>query len=189
MSVPPLLTDVVLRPTELDDLDFVLSLERHPENAPFIGQWSREEHAATIERPDREHWIIEVVGAPDPVGFLIAYDLRATGFSVHVKRVVVMDKSRGVGRLALRRFIEHAVRDLAPARIWLTVFTGNVRAQRCYAALGFREVALTRAERRVYQDAVEFSDESKVMLLHVAAASSGGAQCREARTLRSSKHS
>jgi RimJ/RimL family protein N-acetyltransferase len=164
MSVAASSNDIVLRPTERHDLDFVLALERHPENAPFVGQWSREEHTAAIDRPDREHWIVEVAGAPDPVGFLIAYDLRATGFGVHVKRIVVTDKSRGVGRCALRRFIEHAVRDLAPACIWLTVFAENVRAQRCYAALGFREAALTTAERRLYQDAVDFSDASKVML-------------------------
>src|SRR5438045_2458371 len=91
MSVPASSTDVELRPTGLHDLDFVLAVERHPENAPFIGQWSREEHAAAIDRPDREHWIVEVAGAPDPVGFLIAYDLRAAGFGVHVKRIVVTD--------------------------------------------------------------------------------------------------
>ena len=174
MSIAAPLNDVVLRPTELGDLDFVVALERHPENAPFIGQWSRDEHAAALARSDREHWIIARAAAPagerigERVGFLIAYDLRAAGFGVHVKRVVVADKSRGVGRRALRRFIEHAVVDLAPPYIWLSVFPDNVRAQRCYTALGFREATLTTAERQVYQNAVEFSDESKVMLLAVA---------------------
>ena len=36
---------VTLRPTALTDLDFVLGLERHVDNVPFIGQWTREESA------------------------------------------------------------------------------------------------------------------------------------------------
>jgi len=44
-----------LRATELRDLAFVLALERHPDNAPFVSQWRREEYAAAIPRPDREH--------------------------------------------------------------------------------------------------------------------------------------
>ena len=48
-----------LRPTELEDLDAVVAIEQHPENRPFIGQWSREDHAATSQSAAREHWIIE----------------------------------------------------------------------------------------------------------------------------------
>src|SRR5258706_134123 len=111
MAKPP--SDVALRPTETDDLAFVLALERHPDNGRFVCRWTRDEHAAAIVRADREHWIIERPGTPDPAGFLIAYDLRATGFGVHVKRIVVTDKSCGVGRRALTRVLEHALRDLA----------------------------------------------------------------------------
>ena len=165
-DVATIVTDVVLRPTEHRDLAFVVALERHPDNAPFVGQWSPTEHAAVIAAADREHWIIERAGAPDPVGFLIAYDLRARGFGVHVKRIVVSDKSRGVGRRALARFIERATRHLAPPYIWLSVFAENLRAQRCYRALGFCETPLTPNERLMYHDAVGgFSNESKLMFL------------------------
>jgi RimJ/RimL family protein N-acetyltransferase len=133
-----------LRPTRPEDLDFVLALERGPENTPFIGQWSREEHEAAIARADREHWIIESSGAA--VGYLIAYDLVATGFDVYVKRIVAAEKSRGVGRQALRAFARHAFADLGARSIWLSVFTDNVRAQRAYAALGFRIATMTAEE-------------------------------------------
>jgi diamine N-acetyltransferase len=39
---------VRLRPTAEADLDWVLALERDPANTPFIGSWTREEHAAAI---------------------------------------------------------------------------------------------------------------------------------------------
>jgi diamine N-acetyltransferase len=136
--------DIRLRPTRSDDLDFVLALERDIENTPFIGQWSREEHEAAIARPDREHCIIERSGAA--AGYLIAYDLVAAGFDVYVKRIVVAEKSRGLGRQALRAFARHAFADLGARSIWLSVFADSVRAQRSYAALGFRVAALTAEE-------------------------------------------
>ena len=91
---------VTLRPTGVSELDFVLALERHPDNVPFIGQWSREEHAAVIRAPDREHWIIEAESRP--AGYLIAYDLVSRGFGVYVKRIVIESKARGLGRAASR---------------------------------------------------------------------------------------
>ncbi|MEX2206542.1 MAG: GNAT family N-acetyltransferase [Myxococcota bacterium] len=129
---------VRLRPTTHADLDFVFALERIPENAEFVGQWSREEHAAAIERPDREHWIIERVPGAQRAGFLIAFDLVARGFGAYLKRIVVDEKSRGLGREALARFLDHARLDLEAPYVWLNVATDNARAQRAYTALGFR---------------------------------------------------
>ena len=153
--------EVRLRPTRPADLDFVLALERGAENAPFIGQWSREEHAAAIARPDREHWIIG-----DAAGYLIAYDLVAAGFDVYVKRIVVAEKSQGIGREALSAFARHAFADLDARSIWLAVFADNLRAQRAYAALGFRVATLTAEEWALRAAAVGgLSGRSLVMVL------------------------
>ena len=127
---------VALRPTAEADLDFVLALEGHPDNAPFIGQWTRNEHRDAITRPDREHWIL-LDEAGVPIGYLIAYDLTGSGCGVYVKRIVAARKNGGVGREALRRFAAHAFRDLASSRVWLNVHRDNLRGQRCYRALGF----------------------------------------------------
>jgi len=136
---------VPLRPTTLADLDFVFALERAPGNAGFVGQWSRDEHASAIARPDREHWIIERVATEERAGFLIAFDLVASGFGAYVKRIMVAEKSRGLGREALAAFLRHAARDLGAPYAWLNVAADNARAQRSYAALGFRGLRL--AER------------------------------------------
>ena len=156
--------DVRLRPTRPEDLDFVVALERSAENTPFVGQWSREEHAAAIARLDREHCIIERSGAA--AGYLIAYDLIAAGLDVYVKRVVAAEKSQGVGRESLRAFTRHAFAELGAHSVWLSVFAENVRAQRAYAALGFRVAALREDERASRSVAVGgFSDRSLVMIL------------------------
>jgi diamine N-acetyltransferase len=127
---------IELRATAEADLDFVLALERDPENTPFIGQWSRDEHRDAIARADREHWIL-LEDAGSPTGYLIAYDLTRADCGVYVKRIVAARKSGGVGRAALRRFAAHAFDDLGAPRVWLNVHRENVRGQRCYRALGF----------------------------------------------------
>ena len=112
------------------------ALERGPENAAFIGQWSDDEHLAAIAgRNGREHWIIERDG--EPAGYLIAYDCRAAGAGFYVKRILVADKERGTGSEALQRFAERAFSLPEVDCVWLIVRGFNARAQHVYAKLGY----------------------------------------------------
>jgi RimJ/RimL family protein N-acetyltransferase len=158
--------EVTLRPTAAADLDFVLATERDPENSQFIGQWSRAQHRAAIESPEREHWLIARSHDGSPLGFLLAFDLRARGMGVYVKRIAISEKSRGLGREALGRFARHAFDDLHASHLWLTVFPSNERAQRSYRALGFEVESVTPARRaELHAAAGGFSDTSLVMRL------------------------
>ena len=81
-----------LRPSREADLEWITALERHPGNRELIGQWSDDEHADAIAgRQGREHWIIERDGAR--AGYLIAYDCRAAGAGIYVKRILVAEKA------------------------------------------------------------------------------------------------
>ncbi len=128
---------VRLRPTSNSDLEFVLALEHDPDNIPFIKQWTLEQHEDAIRRSDREHWIIESNPEGDRLGYLIAYDLTLDDLGVYVKRIVIAEKSRGLGRAALSLFVEHAFSDLAAEYVWLCVYPENERGQRCYRSVGF----------------------------------------------------
>ena len=157
---------VRLRPTADADLDWVLALERDPANTPYIGSWTRAEHAAAVAARDREHWTIERADDGARAGYLIAFDLRARGHGVYVKRIVVADKSRGLGRAALGRFAAHAFAELGAPHVWLTVFRENERAQRSYRALGFALEDPAPARRaELHAAAGGFSDKSFVMVL------------------------
>jgi ribosomal protein S18 acetylase RimI-like enzyme len=128
---------VRLRPTLDSDLEFVIALERDPDNRPFIKQWTLDLHADAIRRSDREHWIIESTPVGDRLGYLIAYDLTSDDLGVYIKRVVTAEKSRGVGRAALSLFVKHAFADLSTDYVWLCVYPENERGQRCYRSIGF----------------------------------------------------
>jgi diamine N-acetyltransferase len=104
----------------MSDLDFVLALEHHPDQASFIGQWTRDEHVAALDRADREHLIIEAA-ADAPLGYLIGYDVRAAGYGIYIKRIAIAEKSRGIGRAALHAYLEHVERRCGAEAVWLAV--------------------------------------------------------------------
>ena len=144
---------VQLRATVPADLDFILPLEHRPDNHAFIGRWTREEHLASMARADRQHRVIaSATGAP--LGYLIAYDVRADGFGIYVKRIAVDERSRGTGRAALAQFAEAARAAGAPF-VCLAVRPHNVRAQRCYRAVGYAEWALDDRQRDVFLSRVD----------------------------------
>ena len=155
--------EITLRPTSPDDLDFVIALERDDENRPFIGQWSREEHQAAIERADREHWIV-ADAAGVRLGYVILYDVRAIGQGVYVKRIAIGPKSAGIGRRALAQLVAHAFRDLGAEFVTLGVYAHNLRAQKSYRAVGFTVIEQTADERAAMVSQVDpFGDECLVM--------------------------
>jgi ribosomal protein S18 acetylase RimI-like enzyme len=134
-----------LRPTRPDDLDAILPLEHRAENHDLIGQWTREQHLESMARQDRAHWSIECAGRL--CGYLIAYDVRATGFGIYIKRVAVDETSRGIGRRAIADFLDRVWAGSDAPLVTLAVRGHNARAKRCYDALGFTTWDLPPGER------------------------------------------
>ena len=130
------MSEVRLRPTRPDDLDFVTRLERHPDNRDFVGQWSDAEHRTAIAGDGgREHWLIEADGMR--AGYLIAYDCSEHDAGFYVKRLLIADKQRGHGSAALRQFDDRVFAMAGVSCVWLIVRDSNLRAQKVYANLGY----------------------------------------------------
>src|SRR5471032_910000 len=130
------MSGVTIRPSRPEDLHFITALERSAENRDFIGQWSDSEHLAAIACENRrEHWIIEHDGLA--AGYLIAYDCRERDAGFHVKRLLVEEKNRGIGREALGQFGAHVFALEGVSCVWLNVRDWNARAQRVYSKLGY----------------------------------------------------
>lgn len=131
---------MLLEPTRPADLAFVLAAERHPENALFIGTWSRQRHLAAIESTDEAHFVLIPSSASTaaPVGYLILQGLTSPDGALELRRIVVTEKGQGYGRAALLQLLHFAFVTCQAHRLQLDVKTHNQRAQRLYQQVGFQ---------------------------------------------------
>jgi diamine N-acetyltransferase len=139
---------VRLRPTMSSDLEFVVSLERDPENLPFITPWERTQHEAAIRFPDFRHFIIEGGPGLESVGFVILIGCKSQHQSLELKRMVVRDKRQGFGRGTLRVVKKVAFDELGAHRLWLDVKEYNTRAKAVYDSEGFTVEGVLRESVR-----------------------------------------
>ncbi|HUP07554.1 MAG TPA: GNAT family protein [Caldimonas sp.] len=143
--------DLRLRPTMQSDLEFVLSVEQHPANRPFITPWDRTQHEGAIRFPDFRHFIVEAGAGYPSAGFVILQGCRNPHGSIELKRMVLSPEvqGHGYGRLIIRVLVRMAFRDLGAHRFWLDVKSRNVRAQAVYRGEGFVEEGRLRESVRV----------------------------------------
>ncbi|WKB52617.1 GNAT family N-acetyltransferase [Eleftheria terrae] len=128
-----------LRPTLIDDLGYVISVETDPDNLPSITPWDRTQHEAAVRFPDFRHFIVEAGDALQPVGFVILVGCRNRHRSIELKRMVIQPKGQGLGRACLRLLKKIAFEDLGAHRFWLDVKVHNTRAKALYDGEGFVE--------------------------------------------------
>jgi RimJ/RimL family protein N-acetyltransferase len=133
-----------LRNTTIDDLDFVLAAEQHPDNSPFVGQYSREQHQQIIMSPDTAHLIAERLIDRQVVGFLMLWSLNSQHESIELRRLIITEKGQGYGRAALRLARTLAFEDYGAHRMWLDVKEHNHRARALYRSEGFVEESTLR---------------------------------------------
>lgn len=138
------LNGISIRKTTEADLDFILSAERHEENAPYVAQWSAERHREAFADEDIMHIIIEEDAICKPVGYAIIAGLKDCNRSIEIRRVVVADKGKGLGRRFFELYKKLAFEELKAHRLWLDVREFNDRAIHLYKSLGFVQEGLIR---------------------------------------------
>lgn len=140
------------------DLDFVLTAERHPDNAPYIGQWRKERHICAIASDDEAHFIIErtaikqaaiehanqPISVGQPIGYIICQGLQNDNDAVLLLRIVITEKGKGYGRQALEWVKSYAFDTIGTHRLWFDVIASNKRARALYTSAGFQEEGLLR---------------------------------------------
>jgi len=135
---------IVLRFTEESDLDFVVNSEREDENADYVVQWSREEHFNALQQEDIMHLIVEDKNTHKAVGYVIIAGLQSSNHSIELKRLIICDKGKGLGRETLRTIKNIVFKQLKAHRLWLDVFYKNHRAKKLYDSEGFTEEGILR---------------------------------------------
>jgi diamine N-acetyltransferase len=128
---------IQIRPTQVDDLAFVLQAEHDPANASFVEQSSHDRHVAALSDSDFAHRIVERRSDAQPVGYIILVGLKNPHQSLEFRRLVITDKGHGYGRAAVRFVKQVAFEQYHAHRLWLDVRAHNRRAQQLYQSEGF----------------------------------------------------
>lgn len=128
---------ITFRPTTEADLDYVIKMERAAENAPFIRQWSIEQHQSAISDENIAHLIVQETSDNKAIGYIILIGLKNPDQSIEFKRIVIEEKNEGFGRESLRLVKGIAFENLDAHRLWLEVMEHNERAIQLYKSEGF----------------------------------------------------
>jgi RimJ/RimL family protein N-acetyltransferase len=134
---------MLLRLATFADIPSIVALERLPESARFVGQWSEERHRAALASVEARYYVNE-----DSSGglqaFAILRGLAETSGSIELKRLVVDPPGRGLGRKILEELLTITFQKLHAHRLFLDAFEDNARALHLYRSLGFVEEGLLR---------------------------------------------
>jgi diamine N-acetyltransferase len=134
---------ILLRPTEVDDLQYVVAAEQHDDNRAFVVTWSYDQHRGALFGTDLAHLIVEDE-ADKPVGFIILAGLESPHQNIEFRRIVITEKGKGYGQEAIQQVQRFAFTRLSAHRLWLDVKESNHRARYIYEKLGFREEGILR---------------------------------------------
>lgn len=129
--------------TTVSDLDLIVSMENDQENALFILPNTRAEHLALLQDTDIAHLILRSP-ANHIIGFIILAGLENKNRSVEFRRIVIQEKGKGKGRMAIREIKKHCFEKLKAHRLWLDVLDTNKRARHLYQSEGFKEEGVLR---------------------------------------------
>jgi RimJ/RimL family protein N-acetyltransferase len=123
-------------------IPFIMSTERTDGFADLVGRWDEARHRAALGDGRHAYFIARVGG--EPVGFAILRDWASPERVTLVKRIAVARPGLGYGRTLLGKIVTAAFQETDAWRLWLGVFPENVRAQKSYAAVGFRPEGVAR---------------------------------------------
>lgn len=126
-----------LRNSTTEDLDFIITAERTPENACFVAQWSREQHIRSFEHPDQAHLLVYNLEDGTPAGYIILTGFNDSNRCLDLLRLVISEKGKGFGREALQLVKKLAFEHFHAHRLWLDVMVDNQKALHLYRSEGF----------------------------------------------------
>lgn len=128
---------VVLRDSSEEDIEYAMDLERRPENAPYVRQWSVDQHRHAIKDSNFAHFMVKGRQDSGIKGFVILIGLDDPDNNLQIKRIVIHEKGKGFGRAVMKAVKHYAFTRVKCHRLWLEVVEGYDRARQLYASEGF----------------------------------------------------
>ena len=144
---------------EESDINYIIALEKHPDNNDFVWVGTYEDHLAEIN--DNCHLVLIFRQKDDNTA--IGYSLSRIDFASEVyelRRIIITDKGKGYGREAMLAHIKYAFETLKMNRFWLDVFPDNTIGINLYESLNMHRDGVLRQNykaKRGYLDQIVYS--------------------------------
>ena len=139
---------MLLRSALTADIPRIIALERMPGARQFVGQWTEERHRATLAGAEARYFVSES-GSGALQAYVILRGLSEENDAIELKRIVVAEPMRGLGRRVLIDVIRMVFEDFHAHRLFLDVYEDNSHARHLYESLGFvYEGKMREAARR-----------------------------------------
>lgn len=120
------------------DIDTIVSMEKDNENSQFIVPNSKDEHFSLMTDENVEHLLLKSE-TNKTIGFVILVGLKNLNKSIELRRIVMKEKGKGFGRMAIKKLKRYCFEKLNCHRLWLDVLETNERAKYLYRSEGFKE--------------------------------------------------
>ncbi len=146
---PAICAASILREAMLEDIPRIMALERIPEFHTMVGTWTEQEHRHALQDPDSRYFMV-IAPNGDASGFALLRGILSPHRNLELKRFVIGEPGRGLGRRALAELMAHVFRNLHAHRLWLDAFPTNTRALHIYRKAGFRDDGIFR--EAIYRD-------------------------------------
>ncbi len=127
---------LTIRKATLEDVDFMRSVELHPDNSEWVAHWPLGWRIAKFGDPDFLQTIVEREDGT-PIGIIIFCDMRFIEERVQLKRIAILDKGKGYGKEALYLVQKLAFEVFGTKYLYLSTREQNLRAQSIYKKTGF----------------------------------------------------
>jgi RimJ/RimL family protein N-acetyltransferase len=140
------LVRTTIRDANVDDIDYMMSVERLPNYAERVGAWTHDEHVAKMGDPSY-HCIIGL-HENMPAGFVVFKDIGNEMGNLCLHRIAVGPAGLGVGTSFIANLCDWAFAETSVFRLWLDVLPSNPAARHVYGKVGFVEEGLMRSALR-----------------------------------------
>lgn len=128
--------------TKPEQLEAIIQMER--EDAHFICPYTRPQHLQLIKSQSDRHLSVMRKGDNVMVGFFILQGIKSSDKCLQFRRIVIAAKGYGYGKKCLQWAKKYCFEELKFHRIWLDVFTDNVRAIHLYETEGLQKEGILR---------------------------------------------
>ena len=132
------MTEIQIHKTRATDIDEIVLMENNTENSQLIFPNSKDEHINLINDGNIEHLLLKSENNVI-VGFVILAGLKDRNKNIEFRRIIIKEKGKGFGRIAIKKIKQYSFKRLNCHRLWLDVLETNERARHLYRSEGFYE--------------------------------------------------